>query len=472
MNPSKDCSVCTDLETPENCILTCTGCGIKVHMLCYGVERFKENWKCSPCSRGKKNRSCKLCLENGEAMKPTVCGNWVHVICALFTDGVIIVDVNRMDPVDISQVSKSKLNKTCSFCEKTQGFCCLCAQYKCNNRLHITCAKKSDCLIEKINPKDQTIKFRAYCREHKPTSSSRRISTQFVPKVAVKKGKNNKKTEKQQRSASANCNWITNASNESVQIVDTFVDVDEMEQSLLNDIYDGVNFLKEVDLFQEIRKKKSEKRKRKNRYDSNNETVKSSNHQVTDDIDKFDEVAHHNPKRTKGLNRSSDLDFEFLSDQTESCDFNGLQLPSPSAESSRKKEKKRSKNRSDLNKEVTNSNIHQSKHQLDKFENVTHRKSKPAKRCDRTFTIRTDTDFDLQNDQSMSWDFNGFKDLSPSGALFVDKISCENNKETDDKENYDKEMVIIEDHICFKDAKIFKVCLEIDFLAFFSGFVF
>lgn len=211
---SRNCSVCTDLETPENCIVTCVVCDTKVHMLCYGVDTFEETWKCSPCSQGKLNRVCKLCVRAGGCMKQTVCNMWVHVVCALFTDGVVFIDNNRMEPVDISKVSNSKRNKTCVFCKTTDGFCCLCSKSKCKNRLHISCAKESDCLKE-LDQNDGKIKFRAYCPEHRPTESARRISALFVRGALDRIVSKNKK-QQQEQSAQINSDWISQSGAEVV----------------------------------------------------------------------------------------------------------------------------------------------------------------------------------------------------------------------------------------------------------------
>lgn len=210
MSSKSGCCVCDDPASNDNPILTCEGCAIRVHMNCYGSEQQIEQWKCSPC-RLEKTRfiRCRLCLSKGGAMKQTLCQNWVHIICALFTGGVRFADVDTMEPIDISTVSSTKRNKRCSFCFSSQGFANLCSKSKCPERLHITCAQKENCLKEVVNPTDDTIKFRAYCKNHKPQpiDSGRRLSAESI-KGALDK---NRKKKLAKNSIALNADWILEA---------------------------------------------------------------------------------------------------------------------------------------------------------------------------------------------------------------------------------------------------------------------
>lgn len=206
----EQCVLCTDEETFENPILNCVDCDLKVHVLCYGIENLDAEFKCSPCQSNVSQSMCILCMKNGGALKKTTCDGWVHVLCALFIEGCRFLDNNVMEPVDISRVSESKRNKKCCFCENDDGFAPLCHHSKCKNRLHITCAQKSGCLKEEADNNKKikkAIKFRAYCLEHKPANSSRRISSEFVRIAALKKGKElkeKKAEEKKEKEASSN----------------------------------------------------------------------------------------------------------------------------------------------------------------------------------------------------------------------------------------------------------------------------
>lgn len=209
MNPIKKCSLCVDPETSDNPIFNCKSCGVYVHKCCYGIENIDadEIWKCSPCKVGiSESVICELCLQSDGAFKPTCAGKWVHVVCALFTDGVIFENKDKMEPINLSNVSKNKLNKTCGYCLKAEGFCCLCSQKKCPQRIHITCAQRNNGIEEKVNEKDDSIKFRAYCSVHKRSNSNRRLSSGSVRGIMKEKGKHKKVLA---QSSILNGNWIS-----------------------------------------------------------------------------------------------------------------------------------------------------------------------------------------------------------------------------------------------------------------------
>lgn len=183
MNTFSKCAVCTECEhLDDNLLLLCKSCDIAVHMLCYGSDTKKNNswsseWKCSPCKSECLDPICELCSQRDGALKKTTCGNWVHVICALFTDGVIFKNKSKMEPVDISRIPTVNRKQTCILCNKNCGFCCSCWEKNCPNWMHVTCAQKFGQLREATNDKNNMIEFRAYCSMHKLPQSSRRISS-------------------------------------------------------------------------------------------------------------------------------------------------------------------------------------------------------------------------------------------------------------------------------------------------------
>lgn len=187
MASSSGCLICEDPSTGSNPIIVCIDCGIKVHKLCYGIEKPFQ-WKCSPCQKGKSSlAACKLCMKKGGALKKTTCGHFVHVICALFTSGVSFPNKKKVEPVDLTKISSSKRNKLCSYCFKSQGYAGFCATKECKNRLHITCAQQKGKLKEVINPKDDSIQFNAYCKKHEPKRTSQRLSSESVDNMLHKK---------------------------------------------------------------------------------------------------------------------------------------------------------------------------------------------------------------------------------------------------------------------------------------------
>lgn len=182
---SATCVVCEDddQETSKNPIFVCEDCGIGVHKLCYGITASSGNvdpWWCSPCNIGQYEAICELCLQNGGALKKTTDEHWVHVTCALFIKGTMFRNKERMEPVNISNVPQENRGKICIFCAKDCGVCCKCTDSNCDLFLHITCGQQNKCLRENTNPKNNKIEFKAYCRQHKPKESSRRISSVFV----------------------------------------------------------------------------------------------------------------------------------------------------------------------------------------------------------------------------------------------------------------------------------------------------
>lgn len=227
MAPLLGCSVCIDPETSENPIYKCISCGVQIHSLCYGIKILaepSENWLCSPCKSGTSVIRCEFCPKIGGACKKTTCGKWIHVICALFTDGVRFEDNDLMEPVEISNVSHSKRNKKCAYCSIAEGVCPLCSKNKCDNRIHITCAQSENCLAEQVSKSDDTIKFRAYCLKHQPRKSRRRVSSGIVRKMVAKRGKKNQK--KLPQSSDLNCEWILKASQMESELIDDCI-VDE-----------------------------------------------------------------------------------------------------------------------------------------------------------------------------------------------------------------------------------------------------
>ena len=82
------CDVCDSVrEFDEDVLVQCDECMILVHMGCYGVTTAPTGgrWLCRACELGLRTPPrCALCPSVGGAMKPTSCGRWCHVVCALW----------------------------------------------------------------------------------------------------------------------------------------------------------------------------------------------------------------------------------------------------------------------------------------------------------------------------------------------------------------------------------------------------
>lgn len=162
------CSICKDGTEKGSLIFTCIKCNVKVHQVCYGSRGDAKEWKCSPCMvTNSKFISCLLCHQKHGAFKYTTCKKWIHVVCAIFTDNINIIDENT---IDTSKITETKLRKICVFCYNTKGTSTKCAHEKCKNHLHITCGQANRSL-NVINDQSK-ISFNAYCKDHKPINAS------------------------------------------------------------------------------------------------------------------------------------------------------------------------------------------------------------------------------------------------------------------------------------------------------------
>lgn len=206
-----NCSLCTDPEMDDNLIHTCQKCSVSVHALCYGIEDPGSKWLCSLCQKNISGSvKCALCHQKDGAFKPTTCGKWVHAVCALFTEGVYFKDNQKMEPVNIRQVPAINFGQKCAFCTHKYGACGNCSKDGCKNHIHVTCAQKKNCLEEITNVSDNlSLKFRAYCLQHKP-KNSKRLSFGFVREIVDRKGR--KETEqKRAKGLNMNARWLLNA---------------------------------------------------------------------------------------------------------------------------------------------------------------------------------------------------------------------------------------------------------------------
>lgn len=149
------CSICGDGDgTDDNLILICEGpgCDVAVHQMCYGVDKVPEGkWLCDTCAAKKKKKDpkfqCSLCpIQGGALRRVTTFGKvvpaeegkngtgkkvaatakaaentWVHVACALWTPGVSLDDPVKMNNINVSGLTKERVELKCSLCSQAGG---------------------------------------------------------------------------------------------------------------------------------------------------------------------------------------------------------------------------------------------------------------------------------------------------------------------------------------------------------------
>ena len=83
-------------------MVQCDGCRVLVHMECYGVTAAPDGspWLCRVCELGlAAPPPCVLCPVVGGALKPTSCGRWAHVTCAMWVPETTFGDAAAMEPI-------------------------------------------------------------------------------------------------------------------------------------------------------------------------------------------------------------------------------------------------------------------------------------------------------------------------------------------------------------------------------------
>ena len=125
------CDVCDSVrEFDEDVLVQCDECMILVHMGCYGVTTAPTGgrWLCRACELGLRTPPrCALCPNVGGAMKPTLCGRWCHVVCALWAECTFAHPDGVAEPIEgVDTVPAESLKATCAVCEQSYGACAQC----------------------------------------------------------------------------------------------------------------------------------------------------------------------------------------------------------------------------------------------------------------------------------------------------------------------------------------------------------
>jgi hypothetical protein len=110
------CCVCNDHDGDDGAVLVlCDGCNMAAHQHCYGIYELPvATWLCARCVRRESNAVCVLCGGRYGGMKPTVEGQWVHVLCALWFPEISCKDASMRDPImGIDKIHSDRWNKVC-----------------------------------------------------------------------------------------------------------------------------------------------------------------------------------------------------------------------------------------------------------------------------------------------------------------------------------------------------------------------
>ncbi|XP_029196120.2 PHD finger protein 14-like [Acropora millepora] len=190
------CGICLDDVSDEGDeIVECDNCGITVHEGCYGIndedsdcgksnetDSPTELWFCDACKLGLQP-DCELCPNLGGIFKETDTGQWVHLLCALYTPDVAFVKPEQLQCVTLSELPHYKWGaKDCNLCEDERfcrtGVCIECDAGMCRTYFHVTCAQMYGLLSDVPEECDEDVAdpLFAHCRLHadKRTAASRR----------------------------------------------------------------------------------------------------------------------------------------------------------------------------------------------------------------------------------------------------------------------------------------------------------
>lgn len=152
------CEICRKSEADNptnNVIVLCDGCDLAVHQECYGIPHIPEGpWMCRACAEGSRrggisanealvpisSPACMLCPWPGGALKPTTDGRWVHLVCAQWVPGAIILNPTLLEPIDVYGVDPGRFKLKCYLCRQEFGAPIQCDHPKCMVSFHPYCA--------------------------------------------------------------------------------------------------------------------------------------------------------------------------------------------------------------------------------------------------------------------------------------------------------------------------------------------
>ena len=176
IEPSGYCDICGRIDILNNSdeedqLIACNGCGITVHMECYGVSHsFGLFWFCSRCLFSDWSSPCLLCNNPNGIFKITDDNRWIHAVCACIHPDLSFSNLNYKDPVDLSDLIS--VCGICDICDQHSSFLINCSYDGCESKYHTGCAAEQ--LMCDLNNR------RTYCTAHDTTTDREcTISEQF-----------------------------------------------------------------------------------------------------------------------------------------------------------------------------------------------------------------------------------------------------------------------------------------------------
>lgn len=172
------CAVCGSTDgDPTDPIVLCDGCDLMAHASCYGEPFTSEgipqgDWFCAQCLASKSDRNkqamtCCLCPNSGGALKPTVGGEWAHLVCAIYVPEVYFEDPKGREGIDCSKVLRRRWEGKCYICGRKNNGCVIdCSEPKCGLGFHVSCGVKEELCIEYREGRSKGGVVAAFCKSH------------------------------------------------------------------------------------------------------------------------------------------------------------------------------------------------------------------------------------------------------------------------------------------------------------------
>lgn len=165
------CEICINCQgSPERPIATCSGCGLSVHVDCYGLKAPQpREWYCEICAVRElceRVPICAVCRKMGGAMKkgitlPVGDTGWAHVFCVESISEAYFLDESAKEGVDLQQVDPRRCSLHCELCPVSTGACLQCSFRNCLRSFHPTCWKSA--FVHPFLPTTQVL----VCTQHR-----------------------------------------------------------------------------------------------------------------------------------------------------------------------------------------------------------------------------------------------------------------------------------------------------------------